>query len=163
LVQVITAFTVGHSITLMLASLDLVRVPIPPTEALIALSIVFLAAEVIRFRRSGHASVTIRHPGLVAAAFGLFHGLGFASVLSDYELARDQLLWGVAGFNVGVEIGQLLFVGTVLLVGKWLKLISISLLQWKIQWAYLGGSLGAFWLVERIASFYLTRIPNGWV
>lgn len=153
LVQVITAFTVGHSITLSLATLEWVDIPIAPTEALIALSIMFLAAEVIRYERFAYVTLTQSYPGIITLLFGLFHGLGFASVLSDIGIPEDQVLWSLIGFNMGVEFGQLLFVA-VILTAAW-ALLGISRVRYpsKSLFAYVGGSLGAFWLFERVFGF----------
>ncbi len=156
LVQVITAFTLGHSVTLALATLDIIKVPMPPTEALIALSIVFLASEVIRFQRDRIATLTVSCPGIVAALFGLFHGLGFASILTQTGVAQDQLFYSLVAFNLGVEAGQLLFVATLLMIGRLARRLMGSgndPLPYQRLTAYLGGSLGAFWLIERVAGF----------
>ena len=153
LIQVVTAFTVGHSITLVLATVKVISVAAPPTEALIALSIVFVAAEIISFHQRHRTTMTIVYPGSITLLFGLLHGLGFASVLNDIGIAEDQVFVSLLGFNLGVELGQLLFV-SVLLGFSYLKqnAFSKSVLT-KSTLAYVGGSVGAFWLVERIAAF----------
>ena len=109
----ITAFTIAHSLTLAAATLGFVHVPGPPVEASIALSIVFVAAEVVRGRR-GTPGLTARAPWVVAFTFGLLHGFGFASALAAVGLPQKAIPLALFTFNVGVEIGQLLFVGAVL-------------------------------------------------
>lgn len=153
LVKTITAFTVAHSITLAAATLGFVEPPAPPIEAAIALSIVFLALEIFKARR-GETSFTIRHPWVVAFAFGLLHGFGFASALSHAGLPPGDVPLALLFFNVGVELGQLAFVAAVLLLMRasraFLKRLPprAGLLP-----AYVIGTLGAFWLLQRLASF----------
>ena len=113
LVMTVTAFTLAHSITLALATLGVVHVPGPPVEATIALSILLLACEIVRARK-GQPSLTARWPWLVAFSFGLLHGFGFASALSEIGLPRGDIPLALFTFNVGVEIGQLLFIAAVL-------------------------------------------------
>ena len=113
LVWTITAFTLAHSITLALATLGLVHVPGPPVEAAIAFSILLLASEIVRLRR-GESSLTARWPWVVAFAFGLLHGFGFAGALSEIGLPRGDIPLALFAFNVGVELGQLAFIGAVL-------------------------------------------------
>ena len=103
----VTGFTIAHSITLALSTLKLIRIPTPPVEAAIALSIVFLAREIAVNRRD---SLTWKHPILVSSSFGLLHGFGFAAVLEEVGLPRTQLATGLLFFNIGVEIGQLIFI-----------------------------------------------------
>lgn len=151
LVKTITAFTVAHSITLGLATLGYVSLPSAPVEAAIALSIVFLASEIIGHAR-GRQSLTFRAPWLVAFAFGLLHGLGFAGALSEIGLPPAEIPVALLFFNVGVEIGQLLFVGAVLTL-TWL----FSQLTLSNRWAegvrgvvvYAIGTVAAYWLIER--------------
>lgn len=153
LVKTITAFTVAHSITLAAATLGFVEPPAPPIEAAIALSIMFLALEIFKARR-GETSFTIRHPWVVAFAFGLLHGFGFASALSHAGLPPGDVPLALLFFNVGVELGQLAFVAAVLLLMRasraFLKRLPprAGLLP-----AYVIGTLGAFWLLQRLASF----------
>ena len=113
LVWTITAFTLAHSITLALATLDVVHVPGPPIEAAIAFSILLLAAEIVRLRR-GEPSLTARWPWVVAFWFGLLHGFGFAGALSELGLPRGDIPLALFAFNVGVELGQLAFIAAVL-------------------------------------------------
>ena len=109
LVKTITAFTVAHSITLALATLGVVHVPSAPVEAVIALSIVFVASEILRSRR-GERGLTERAPWLVAGTFGLLHGFGFAGALSQVGLPANDIPLALLFFNLGVEAGQLAFV-----------------------------------------------------
>ena len=121
LVLAITAFTVAHSITLAAATLGFVNVPPPPIEAAIALSIAFVAAEIVR-AREGEAGIAARAPWVVAFAFGLLHGFGFAGALSEIGLPADHIPLALLFFNVGVEIGQLLFVAIVLALAALFRL-----------------------------------------
>ena len=151
LVVAVTGFTLAHSATLVLATLDLVRLPIAPVEATIALSIVFLANEIARGDRDG---VTYRYPVAVAASFGLLHGFGFASVLGEIGLPRGEVPWALFFFNVGVEVGQLVFI--ILLAAGYLLLRRVWLgptqRATKLL-AYLIGACASFWLIERILAF----------
>ena len=113
LIVTITAFTIAHSISLALATLQLVHFPGPPVEATIALSIVFVAAEILH-RRQGHEGLAVRKPWLIAFSFGLLHGLGFAGALAEVGLPQNAIPLALLFFNVGVEIGQLLFITAVL-------------------------------------------------
>ena len=150
LVKTITAFTVAHSITLAIATLGLASVPAPPLNAAIALSILFLGPEIIRAWR-GETSFTIRHPWVVAFAFGLLHGFGFASGLAALGLPQREIPLALLMFNVGVEIGQLAFVALVLLLARAVKVLQV---RWPRQVellpAYVVGSLGAFWTIQRV-------------
>jgi hydrogenase/urease accessory protein HupE len=153
----ITAFTVAHSLTLAGATLGWVHVPGPPVEASIALSIVFVASEIVQTRR-GRYSVTQHYPWVVAFTFGLLHGFGFAGALAQVGLPQSSIPIALLFFNVGVEVGQLLFVGAVLAVitvgcgaGQRLRLSQPPWL-WRIA-PYAIGALASFWLVERIAAF----------
>jgi hydrogenase/urease accessory protein HupE len=157
LLATITAFTAAHSLTLAGATLGWVNVPGPPVEALIALSIAFVASEIVHARQGRH-SVTQHHPWVVAFTFGLLHGFGFAGALAQVGLPQSSIPIALLFFNVGVEIGQLLFVGAVLAVivvgcraGQRLRLSQPAWL-WRIA-PYAIGALASFWLVERIAAF----------
>ena len=153
LVKTITAFTIAHSITLALATLGLVNVPAPPVEAIIALSIVFVAVEIVRVR-NGHASVAARAPWLIAFAFGLLHGLGFAGAHSEIGLPPGQVPLALLFFNLGVEAGQLLFVAAVLVLGAILRKSLRALPTWsRLVPPYAIGNIAMFWVFERIASF----------
>jgi hydrogenase/urease accessory protein HupE len=154
LLLTITAFTVAHSITLALATLGVIDVPGPPVEAIIALSIMFVALEVLR-RQQGHPSLASEKPWLVACSFGLLHGLGFAGALAEVGLPQNSIPLALLFFNVGVEIGQLLFVG-VLLAGAALvkRLAGPVSPRWSVVLpAYAIGGLASFWVIERIAAF----------
>jgi hydrogenase/urease accessory protein HupE len=150
----ITAFTIAHSITLALVTLDVIAVPVPPVEAFIALSIVFVAVEVVR-KKQGQPSLASRKPWVVAFAFGLLHGLGFASALAEIGLPQDNVPLALLFFNVGVEIGQLMFVVALLVVASALgRLVKPMQLQRPaIAGAYAIGGLASYWLIDRVASF----------
>ncbi|SDB42248.1 HupE/UreJ family protein [Bauldia litoralis] len=151
LVKTVTAFTIAHSITLAAATLGYVELPSRPIEAGIALSILFLGVEVVREKR-GRTSFTIRNPWVVAFAFGLLHGFGFAGVLSEVGLPPLEVPLALVSFNVGVEVGQLAFVAVVLLLARGLKLLGVVWpRRMELAPAYLVGSLGAFWLLQRLA------------
>jgi len=150
LFETITAFTIAHSITLGIATLGYASAPVPPLTAAIALSILFLGPEIVRVWR-GQTSFTIRHPWVVAFAFGLLHGFGFASGLTTLGLARAEIPIALLLFNVGVEIGQLFFVLIILLLERSFRILEI---HWP-RWAYLApgyavGSLGAYWTIQRV-------------
>ncbi len=150
----VTAFTVAHSITLAVATLGVFRPAQAPIEAVIALSILFLAVELVR-KRQGHSSFTLRRPWLVAFIFGLLHGFGFASALLEAGLPQQDIPAALLFFNVGVEVGQLAFIGAVLLAGRALRGTFLHRLPW-IRYAphYAIGVLAAFWTIERVASFW---------
>jgi hydrogenase/urease accessory protein HupE len=155
LVMTVTAFTVAHSITLALATLGVVHVPGPPVEASIALSILLLATEIPRLRR-GEPSSTARWPWIVAFAFGLLHGFGFASALSEIGLPQGDIPLALFTFNVGVEIGQLIFIAavlTALAVARRLPIPARVSRDAKPVATYAIGILAAFWFVERVAGF----------
>jgi len=153
LVQTVTAFTIAHSITLAAATLGYVQLSGPPIEAAIALSIVFLGLEIIKARRGG-TSFSIRHPWVVAFAFGLLHGFGFASALSHAGLPPGDVPLALLFFNIGVELGQLAFVAVVLLLIRASRAFLKSLPpRAELMPAYVIGSLGAFWLIQRLATF----------
>lgn len=166
----ISGFTIAHSTTLTLAALNLARLPIPPIEAVIALSIVFLAREIAMERRD---TLTWRYPITVSASFGLLHGFGFASALGEIGLPQTEILAALLAFNLGVEIGQLLFVCSILIcvwiVSKLASLIGntrISVigtdgntrpLVWlqtlEKPMAYVVGSVTIIWTIERTLLF----------
>lgn len=151
LIKTISAFTVAHSITLAMATLGYASVPGPPLNATIALSILFLGPEMVRSWR-GQTSLTIRQPWVVAFAFGLLHGFGFASGLTATGLPRGEIPLALLLFNLGVEIGQLGFVCLVLLLERSFRQLEI---RWPVVIAhapgYLVGSLGAYWTIQRAA------------
>ena len=157
LLWTVTAFTLAHSITLAAASLGVLHVPGPPVEACIALSIVFVASEIVHGRR-GRPGLTQRSPWVVAFAFGLLHGLGFASALAQVGLPEKQIPTALLFFNVGVEIGQVLFILAVLSlisVGRSLAYrVRIRPPAWSALIApYAIGGVASYWLLERISSF----------
>ena len=157
LLLTITAFTVAHSLTLAGATLGWVHVPGPPVEASIALSIVFVASEIVHTRQ-GRYSVTQHYPWVVAFTFGLLHGFGFAGALAEVGLPQSSIPIALLFFNVGVEIGQLMFVAavlTVIAVG-WRAAQRLRLSQTAWLWRvapYAIGGLASFWLVERVTAF----------
>ena len=153
LLKTITAFTLAHSITLALATLGLVTLPGPPTEAVIALSILFLAVEIVHSRQ-GTITLTERYPWLVALSFGLVHGLGFAGALSEVGLPDSDIPLALLMFNVGVETGQLLFVGVVVVLRALLQRLPISwpAESWRVLPYAIGGT-ASFWVIERVAGF----------
>jgi hydrogenase/urease accessory protein HupE len=155
LVWTITAFTIAHSITLALATLGVVDVPGPPVEATIALSILLLAAEILRARH-GQPSLTARWPWLVAFSFGLLHGFGFAGALTAIGLPQHDVPLALFAFNVGVEAGQLLFIAAVLGLLALAKRLPLPrpLTRRALPLAsYAIGALAAFWFIERLAGF----------
>ena len=151
LVKTVTAFTIAHSITLAVATFGVATVAAAPLNAAIALSILFLGPEIVRAWR-GETSFTIRHPWVVAFAFGLLHGFGFASGLAQLGLPKDEIPLALLLFNVGVEIGQLAFVIVVLLLERAFRLLAI---HWPTMVArlpgYAVGTLGAYWTIQRVA------------
>lgn len=150
----ITAFTLAHSITLVAATLGWMSVPQSPVEAVIALSILFLAVEIIHIQQ-GKVGLVERSPWLVAFIFGLLHGFGFAGALAEVGLPQQSISQALLFFNVGVELGQLMFVVATLFVGWLVKQVVAR--EWlnkgELTIAYVIGSLSAFWLFERTYSF----------
>jgi hydrogenase/urease accessory protein HupE len=149
----ITAFTVAHSITLAAATLGWVHAPGPPIEAMIALSIVFVAAEIVHGLR-GEPGLTARAPWVVAFTFGLLHGFGFAGALAEVGLPQKAIPVALLMFNVGVEIGQLIFVAVVLAARAALIRLPYPRQPWmSYATPYAIGGLAMFWVVERISAF----------
>jgi hydrogenase/urease accessory protein HupE len=154
LIKTITAFTLAHSVTLAMAALGFVHVPQSPVEAVIALSILFLATELSKQHR-GEIGLTSRAPWLVAMSFGLLHGFGFAGALSEIGLPQTDIPLALLFFNVGVEVGQLMFVSGVLVVTWLIKKMKLRWPGWVEQApAYAIGSLAAFWFIQRTVSFW---------
>ena len=156
LIKAVTAFTVAHSITLGLAALGFVQVPSAPVEAIIALSIVFVAAEVVHSRQ-GRSGLTERMPWVVAFAFGLLHGFGFAGALSEIGLPQLDIPLALFSFNVGVEVGQLLFIAVVFaavaVARQVVRHVARPLPTWAWRVApYAIGSVSTFWLIQRVAA-----------
>jgi hydrogenase/urease accessory protein HupE len=153
LVKTVSAFTASHSLTLTAATLGWVHIPQRPVEAIIALSIVFVAVEIVHARQ-GRIGLTARMPWVVALAFGLLHGLGFAGGLSEAGLPDGQIPLALLFFSVGVEIGHFVFVGAV---------VAVIALGRRVQWVMPGwarlappyaiGSVAACWLIQRVANF----------
>ena len=160
----VTAFTIAHSITLTAATLGFVHVPGSPVEATIALSIVLVAVEIVNARH-GKPSLTARLPWLVAFSFGLLHGFGFAGALAEVGLPQHAIPVALLFFNVGVEIGQLVFVAAVL-SSIWL-LRHVASKLWETSFvtrafdrldttiAYGIGVIAAYWLIERTTAFFV--------
>jgi hydrogenase/urease accessory protein HupE len=149
LVKTITAFTVAHSITLALATLGYVAAPVPPLNAAIALSILFLGVEVVR-RWRGETTFTIDHPWVVAFAFGLLHGFGFASGLTAMGLPRAEIPLALLLFNGGVEVGQIGFVVVIILLERAFRTLEIEWPRFvEALPGYAVGSLGAYWTIQR--------------
>lgn len=149
-----TAFTVAHSITLSLAALGVLHVPIPPVEALIALSILLLAAQAYGAADRPGLAAGLR-PASMAFGFGLLHGLGFASALSEIGLPQHEIPLALLMFNIGVELGQIAFIA-VLLAAGWL-LLRFGQGRERLVYRAAAGAIGvmaAFWTIERIAGFY---------
>jgi hydrogenase/urease accessory protein HupE len=151
LIWTITSFTLAHSVTLAAATLGWVHVPQQPVEAVIALSILFVAMEIVHWRQ-GRPGVTRQWPWLVAFTFGLLHGFGFAGALSQIGLPEHAIPLALLFFNVGVELGQLMFIAAVLLAWSVLKRIRWPDWAWGVP-VYAIGSLAAFWTIERVAGF----------
>ena len=151
LVKTITAFTLAHSLTLAIATLGYASAPLLPLNAAIALSILFLGPEIVRVWR-GETSFTIRHPWVVAFAFGLLHGFGFASGLAAMGLPRAEIPLALLLFNVGVEIGQIAFVVLIVLLERSFRTLEIRWPRWaEALPGYAVGSLGAYWTIQRVA------------
>ncbi len=156
-VVTVTAFTLAHSLTLAGATLGFVHMPGPPIEAAIALSIVFVTSEIIHGRR-GKPGLTERYPWVVAFTFGLLHGFGFAGALAEIGLPQKSIPVALLFFNVGVEVGQLLFIAVVFAIVALARQITrrIDVPRPKWAWAvppYAIGSVAAFWVIQRIAAF----------
>jgi len=153
LVKTVTAFTLSHSLTLTAATLGFVHVPQRPVEAVIALSIVFVAAEIVRIDR-GVESITARAPWLVAFTFGLMHGLGFAGGLSDAGLPAEHIPTALLFFSGGVEGGHFLFIGVVLSVIALCRRVAVPVPRWaELAPPYAIGAVAMFWVIQRTVSF----------
>lgn len=156
LILTITSFTVAHSLTLGAVTLNWFQLPGPPVEAVIALSIIFLAKEIVTVQRGGKSN-TAQYPWVVAFVFGLLHGMGFAGVLGEIGLPENEILVALLSFNIGVELGQLAFVCVVLLLIKFVRKLLLSLPTipvWLYQFpAYSIGTVASYWLIERLLLF----------
>lgn len=152
MVSLVTGFTVGHSITLTVAALDIVTLPAPPVEALIALSIVIMAARIVRPAPTQGSGARTLWP--VVFLFGLVHGVGFAGALGKIGLPKADLLWAIASFNIGVEAGQILFIALIITSAAWLRRLPHKLPDLRYAIAYGIGLLAAFWFNERVIGFF---------
>ncbi len=154
LIATITAFTIAHSITLAAATLGFVHVPQQPVEAVIALSILFLAVEWMHGRQ-GRPGAAERWPWMIAFIFGLLHGFGFAGALAEVGLPQHAIPLALVFFNVGVETGQLLFIAAVLSAGWLLHRLNRPKLVAYAEMAaiYVIGGLSSFWLIERVSAY----------
>lgn len=152
LLKTITAFTIAHSVTLSFSVLGIASLPGPPVEAVIALSIVFLAMEILKLQK-GLQTLTSEKPWLVAFTFGLLHGFGFAGALQDIGLPQNEIPLALATFNLGVELGQIMFIAGILILIRLLQSFIQRLGQLKKVIPYAIGSVAAFWLIQRITGF----------
>jgi len=154
LLKTVSAFTLAHSLTLAAATLGVISLPMQLLNALIALSILFVAPEALRAQQGG-TSLTIRFPWVVAFGFGLLHGMGFASGLTSLGLERGALLTALVLFNIGVEIGQLIFIALVLALQRGFRLMEV---RWPKPVAltptYAIGAFGASWAIRYGAAFF---------
>ena len=151
LLWTITAFTLGHSITLALAVLGFVKFPPQPIEALIAFSIYLLAIELAR-RQSHRKTFMDRMPWIVAGSFGLLHGLGFAGALREVGLPEGEIPLALFAFNVGIELGQLAFVALVLCGWGLVRAVPFRWPEWtRYVPAYGIGTLAAYWFFQRLS------------
>ena len=158
LIATVTAFTLAHSLTLAGATLGFVHVPGPPVEATIALSIVFVAAEIIH-SREGRLGLTEKFPWIVAFTFGLLHGFGFASALNEVGLPQSAIPIALFFFNVGVEVGQLMFIASVFAIIALARQAGRGMGVKQPTWAwhippYAIGSVAMFWVIQRIVAFH---------
>jgi len=153
LLKTVTAFTVAHSITLALATFGYVALPPPPVEALIALSILLVAVEAIRMRRGSHSLAT-DWPWIVAFVFGLLHGLGFAGALLEIGLPQGDIPLALLFFNVGVELGQLLFIGFLVASAAGLRRLKAMPRHAPVVATYAIGTIAAFWVFERMDAMF---------
>lgn len=154
LLWTITAFTFAHSITMAGATLGFVHMPQQPVEAVIALSILFLAMEIIH-ENQGKPGLASRYPWLIAFIFGLLHGFGFAGALAEIGLPQQAITLALIFFNIGVELGQVMFISAVVLLNYVLQTFKHPKLQKKVEMVvvYGIGGLSTFWLIERVSSF----------
>ena len=156
LVQTVTAFTIAHSITLACAVLGVFPVPGAPVEVLIALSIAFLAREIIMGQR-GETTLVHRRPWLVAFLFGLLHGFGFAGALGELGLSDADIPFALLFFNIGVELGQVGFICA--LLGAWYAINRFGrelLFPVERGLAYGLGAIATYWFIERLPALVIT-------
>lgn len=154
LVATVTSFTIAHSITLAAATLGFVRVPQAPVEAVISLSILFVAMEIVHWRQ-GRPGVTRRYPWIVAFIFGLLHGFGFAGALADIGLPEHAIPLALLFFNLGVEFGQLLFIAAAGVAWFMLRKARWPDWAWRVP-VYGIGSMAAYWTIDRVAGFVVS-------
>ena len=159
MVKTVTAFTVAHSIPLAAAALGYINVPAAPVESIIALSILFLATELARKHHLNpdQATLTMRYPWLVVFVFGLLHGLGFASALSETGLPENYFILALLFFNLGIEVGQLLFIASVIIIGRSMHHLLARRVeaQWEMIMVYIVGGMSSYWLIDRVTTGYL--------
>jgi hydrogenase/urease accessory protein HupE len=149
----VTAFTVGHSVTLSLAVLGVTAVSTRAIEVAIAASVLALAIELAR--EDAESGVLRRHPWGMAFVFGLLHGLGFAGALREAGLPAGEVPLALAAFNVGIELGQVAFVLAILAAGALLRAVAPAPPVWARRApVYVMGSLAAFWCFERAAAWW---------
>jgi hydrogenase/urease accessory protein HupE len=152
LIKTITAFSIAHSITLAATALHVISVYPAVIESLVALSIVFVAVELVHCDR-GEESITARYPWMVAFTFGLLHGAAFAGALAEVGLPSNDIPLSLLLFNVGVELGQLLFIATVFTIGWMLSRLLTRIPEWTQRFSpYAIGPLAAFWFIERLCA-----------
>lgn len=165
LLGTITAFTIAHSLTLASAVLGWVRIPQAPVESVIALSIMFVAVEILH-RHRGREGIATRQPWLVAFVFGLLHGLGFAGALQEIGLPNHAIPLALAFFNVGVEVGQLLFAAAVFIIFRLLTQLmdtrgataersTVLGRKFAQPASYMIGTLAAFWFIQRTYALFV--------
>lgn len=148
--KTVTAFTVAHSITLIATTLHLISVPRQPVEICIALSIVFLAVEIVK-AKPDEPRLSQRIPWAIAFAFGLLHGFGFAGALAEIGLPEGEVPTALLTFNLGVEVGQLAIVGAGLLfLSAMRRFFPTKLPSACMILSYSIGSIAAFWFIERL-------------
>lgn len=156
LLWTITAFTLAHSLTMAGATLGIMNIPQAPVEAIIALSILFLSMEIVH-EKQGKVGLTSRYPWLIAFIFGLLHGFGFAGALAEIGLPQQAITLALVFFNIGVELGQLIFVATVVFIGIILKRMEQDFIMARAETVvvYMIGGLSSFWFIERVGSFLI--------
>ena len=154
LLWTISAFTLAHSLTMAIATLGIVHIPQAPVEAIIALSILFLAMEIMH-EKQGKVGLTSRYPWLIAFIFGLLHGFGFAGALAEIGLPQQAIALALVFFNIGVELGQLIFIATIVSIIVALKHFTYPNLLSKLQTVviYVIGGVSSYWLIDRVLSF----------
>ena len=155
LLWTITAFTVGHSITLAVAALGFVSMPPAPIEVGIALSILYLAYELMQ-KSAGKPTLVVRYPWFIASAFGLLHGMGFAGALTEIGLPANEIPLALFAFNIGIELGQLAFVVAVLMMMMIIRRLPLVTPAWgQAVPAYFIGSMAVFWILERVVQPFM--------